>query len=95
MITQSTPRAASTLERLIAAHPAVQRCAVVTADEAGKGLVLVAHYVLWPTADVCAEELREYVAQRLPPNLPPLRLQRHATFPPPRCGSLDLQLMSR
>jgi acyl-coenzyme A synthetase/AMP-(fatty) acid ligase len=81
----------SAIEKLIAAHPDVLRCVVVPAggrDDDER--TLTAHYVLRPTATLSATALYGYLAQRLGISEIPVRLRRHAAFPPTVKATIDL-----
>jgi hypothetical protein len=80
---------------LIGAHPGVRQCTVAATTNRAGERVLVAHYVLWPTAALGAAELRAHLARLLPALPAPLVLRRHAMFPPGRKATLELDLACR
>ncbi|MBC6460677.1 AMP-binding enzyme [Actinomadura sp. HBU206391] len=82
------------VESSMAAHPDVLQCVVITRVERSGERTLTVHYVLRPAATLCATELYDYLARRLPSGAIPIRLRRHVAFPPSRNGTLDLDSMS-
>jgi nonribosomal peptide synthetase DhbF len=82
-------------EAAIAAHPEVAQCAVLAETNQLGDLQLVAYYVPRVGADLEPDEVRAYLAQRLPGHLVPSRIRRLAALPRTAHDKVDLAALSR
>jgi len=77
----------------VVAHPDVAQCAVTAVRNQLGDLQLVAHYAVRPGAGVTPEELRAYLAARLPAHLVPV-LRQLPALPRTDNGKVDLRALT-
>jgi amino acid adenylation domain-containing protein len=80
-------------EAAVVAHPDVAQCAVTAVRNQLGDLQLVAHYAVRPGAGVTPEELRAYLAARLPAHLVPV-LRQLPALPRTDNGKVDLRALT-
>ncbi|HEX6968360.1 MAG TPA: non-ribosomal peptide synthetase, partial [Micromonosporaceae bacterium] len=83
------------VEAAILAHPAVRACAVSAVGDPLTGRQLVAYLVIEPGEAVASEEIRAWVAARLPAPMVPAMVIELAALPLSRNGKVDRVALSR
>ena len=78
------------IESVLLQHAAVAECAVVGADDAGRGQLVLAFVV----GDVSNDELRTHCAERLAPYKIPSRFVRMDTLPKRSSGKIDKKALT-
>jgi len=83
------------IESTLAEHPSVQQAAVLMREDAQRNSQLIAYIVRKPAMEVTANELREYLKNRLPEYMLPVGFSSLDSLPLTPAGKLDRKVLER